>query len=73
MRSGWLLALLLAGCAADLDQRALPIVGGAETTEWPEVGALTWDGDFLCSGVLVGLSGSLLGRRYLLSMAISKP
>ncbi len=54
MRPGWLLALLMAGCATDLDQRTLPIVGGAETTGWPEVGALTYDGDFLCSGVLVG-------------------
>lgn len=54
MRSAWPLALLLIGCSAELDQRALPIVGGVETTQYPEVGALTWDGDFLCSAVLVG-------------------
>lgn len=54
MRPGWPLALLLTGCAAELDQRVQPIVGGVETTAWSEVGALTYDGDFLCSAVLVG-------------------
>jgi hypothetical protein len=54
MRLAWPVALLLAGCSADLDQRALPIVGGEETTAYPEVGAITYDEDFLCSAVLVG-------------------
>ena len=45
----------------------------------PGRGTKYWAGAYIkcfgCfgSGVLVGLSGSLLGRRYLLSMAISKP
>jgi hypothetical protein len=48
-------ALLLAGCPApaDLDARALAIVGGAGDTTHPAVGAVAWDSGFLCSAVLV--------------------
>ncbi len=54
MRSCWLLALLLTGCAVDVDQRGAAIIGGVQTSDYPEVGALTFDGDFMCSAVLVG-------------------
>lgn len=51
---GLLAALLLAGCAPEIDVAHHAIVGGAETSSHPEVGALQYDGDFLCSAVLVG-------------------
>lgn len=47
------LALLL-GCNVPVGAQQSAIIGGQETATHPEVAALVYDGDFLCSAVLVG-------------------
>ncbi len=54
MRSVAFGAVLLAGCAAEVGVHHAGIVGGEVTGDFPEVGALLFDGEFLCSAVLVG-------------------
>ena len=46
--------VLLAGCAAEVGVHHAGIIGGEITGDFPEVGALLFDGEFLCSAVLVG-------------------
>lgn len=61
--AGALLGSALFGCSPPpfdpADSWAAPIVGGQETTNFAEVGALLHGGDFLCSVVLVGARTAL--------------
>ncbi len=57
-RAGWLAAvMLLTGCTAGpapMERQLQGIVGGEETTEWPEVVALILgEGTILCTGTLI--------------------